>query len=294
MIERHPDIPDNIIELERHETIGDYARAYGDQLARMYEDLNFIVFPHFPLKIDLYPFQNISFPAPLMKIGTANGLEEDIFTRTGDKISVDQDHLLLRAFGDIRLASYIRSQIFSVNAQVREALRVLFPRYFSLAPVNQTWRLAPADDILIHLDRFDTTTQTPVSKRPHRLKFFINIDAQPREWITSYTLPEVLMRRRDRFPDVLPNDINAVNQTIFSNSVYAGAPHHQINYPTLSAVFGNGEAVSHGVIKGDRVIGGEFFCYPSDMLDPAKNTHSQLPQWLEDAGISVGPDNVDP
>jgi hypothetical protein len=37
---------------------------------------------------------------------------------------------------------------------------------------------------------------------------------------------------------------------------------------------GNAEAIGHGVRYGNRVIGGEFFIAPDQMLDPGKSLHA--------------------
>ena len=290
MIERHPDIQDNIIELERHETIGDTARAYGDDLAGMYEDLNLIVMPHFPLDIDMELFQALSFPSALGKVGSHHGLDQDIFRRKGRNFEVDTEHVLMRGIRDLNQAGYIRGQIAAANAQIKESIRALFPMYYSLNCMNLTWRFSLTENEDLHFDTFRDGAPVPARFRAHRIKFFINLDSEPRQWWTSHILPETLKVGRDVLPDRLPNDINQVNYVINQAGPLAGGPHHKIHYPTFTAVFGNGEAVSHAIIYGRRMVAGEFECATGDMLDPGKSTHGQLPNWLEEAGIGVGPE----
>ena len=85
-IERHPDVPDNIFALEPHDTISDYARTYGDEIARQYENYNIIYIPRFPLSIDLPMFQALNVPDSLAKLGVLNGIEDSVYTRNGAEI----------------------------------------------------------------------------------------------------------------------------------------------------------------------------------------------------------------
>lgn len=287
MIERHPDVPDNIVELDYHRTMGDYARAYGDELTRLYEDFNILYFPFFPIALDLEFLQTLTFPEPMAKIGTHNGLDKSVIRRDGANFEVASDHVLFLTTNNLKQAAYLNAQIAHVNAQIRTALRILFPHYYSLTESNMTWRLTDTPEGDLHLDSFDEGRPIDEDMRFHRLKFFINIDRQPRQWHTSFSLPDVLKRGREALPNALPADINVVNHAINRSGVMNSFPFHRIDYPEMSAVFGNAEAVVHKVKAGHRMIAGEFFCLPSDMLDPSKFTHERLPGWLEEAGIRV-------
>ena len=149
-----------------------------------------------------------------------------------------------------------------------------------------TWRLTDTPEGDLHLDSFNEGRPIPEDQRFHRLKFFINIDLQPRQWHTSFALPEVLRRGWAQLPDGLPNDINVVNHAINTSGLLNDFPFHRIEYPEMSAVFGNAEAIVHKVKSGHRMIAGEFFCLSSDMLDPSKYTHAMLPHWLKEAEAS--------
>lgn len=288
IVERNESVPDNIVELDRHEYIGGYTRQYGNEIASLYEDLNVIYLPHFPLAIDLKLFQALVFPEGMMKIGTRNGIDSGLVKREGTNFNIDDEHVLVRTVGDFKTALYIRSQIASVNAQIREAIRALFPMYHSITLWNLTWRLTPTEGSGLHLDTFGTPGERiPRDKRWHRIKFFINLDDEPRRWWTSYTLPETLKQVRGHLPGQLPDDINHVNYLIDNCGGLDDLPYHKIQYPTLSAVFGNAEAVTHAVRYGRRMVAGEFLCEYGDMLNPGKFTHTQFPRWLADADIGL-------
>ena len=87
MIELNANVPDHFLVLERKETFGDYARAYGEALAEHYENRGVIVVPFMPITFDLALFQSIAFPMEWKKIGTKNGIEESVFVREGTNLT---------------------------------------------------------------------------------------------------------------------------------------------------------------------------------------------------------------
>jgi hypothetical protein len=292
MIERHPELADPFLVLERMETFGDYARAYGDRLAEHYEALGAIVIPHLPIDFDLAFLQQLAFPREWKKIGTLNGIEQPVIVRKDGQIAPDPSHPLVTILKEIPLAVYVQSQVARFNSQLRTALRTLFPRYYSLEKnVNITWRLTETRDEGMHLDVFDNGRPMNARLRAqHRVKIFVNIDSEPRRWRVSYDLPRLLERCRDQLPDALPDDLNVLNNVLDKVGVLDDLPAHQVAYPTLSAVIVNAEAVAHEVVFGRRMVAGEFICDSADMLDPARHTHACLARWLTEAGFQIAPD----
>ena len=291
MINRHPDVPDHFLVLERKETFGGYARAYGDRLTEHYENRGVICVPFMPIEFDLEFFQALTFPPAWKKIGTCNGIEKPIFDRAGKSIEVAKDHPLFALYSDIGYASYIQSQIASFNAQLRTGIRQLFPHYHSLQEANITWRLCETLEEGMHMDVFGNGMPVPQQFRSlHRVKTFINIDAQPRRWRTSFDMPRVLKSGRGKLPDALPNDINVVSSVIDKLGVLQKLPYHEIGYPTMSALFVNAEVVSHEVVYGRRMVAVEMFCDQEDMLDRGLHSHECLPRWLNEAGYHIASD----
>lgn len=288
MIEKSPDAPDNIFQLDRYQSFGDYARAYGDELARRYEDYQILYFPLFPLKIDLALLNALAIPDNFAKIGITNGIENPIFVRDNNVIKFDADHLLLKLFGQSELAGYMQSQIRTVNDQIREGLRTILPKYFSLAAGNITWRMTETRDGGMYID-FWNQGRAASSKESslHRIKLFLNIDKEPRQWRTSLSIPEIMARYRSELPAKIPVDRNSFAAMIAPMEFLQRMPSHKIAYPTMSAILVNAEAVAHEVIWGRRLIAGEFLCEGRDMLDPAKLTQSQMPNWLAKYGYEA-------
>lgn len=291
MIRRNPTVPDHFLVLDRQSSFGEYARAYGDQLADHYENRGVIVVPHMPIDFDLEYFQMLTFPPAWKKIGTANGIEKPVFTRSGENFEVNQDNPLVALYKNPTHASYVQCQIASFNAQLRAGVRQLFPYYHSLQEANITWRLCETPEEGMHMDVFGNGIPVPGEFRAlHRLKVFINIDTLPRRWRTSFDMARVLKAGRGTLPQALPNDVNVVSGVIDKFGVLKDLPYHEVDYPTMSAVFVNAEVVAHEVVYGRRMVAVEMFCDKRDMLDARLHTHECLPHWLKEAGYDIAAD----
>lgn len=298
MIRRNTVIPDNIFELAPQASMGDCARAYGDEIARRYEDLNVIYFPRFPLALDFAFLQKVVFPPQLKKIGTKNGLETRAFRREGDNVVFAPNTYVSSVFPDKMAAGYLDSQISEGCWQVRNALYTLLPRYFSLAEFNITWRMTETVDECMHIDGFRGGSPTPAKEkgRLHRVKLFVNIDSVPRKWRTSCALPEILKRCRDKFPQGLPDDVDQLSYALQYAGVLTELPYHEIDIPPMGAILADGGGIAHAVRYGRRLIAAEFLCARTDMLDPEKQAQVALRGWLAEAGIPIDPvpRNFDP
>src|SRR5687768_4867749 len=100
MIKRNPSVPDHFMVLDRQPSFGDYARAYGDNLADAYENRRVIVVPFMPIEFDLELFQTLTFPPAWKKIGTNNGIEKPVYKRVGKDIVANEDQPLLALYED--------------------------------------------------------------------------------------------------------------------------------------------------------------------------------------------------
>ena len=292
MILKHSGLPDNFFELERCETFGDYSRLYGDQIAEKFEDLNIIYIPYFPLDFDLEFIQSINFPDSLPKPGIVNGLDQSVIGRSEEGFFVDENHLLHKISGDTKLAVYLQNQIFSVNCQIKEAIRILFPRYHSLQQGNNTWRCTNIVGDGLHFDYYLNNQDEPFrlkeeNKLYQKIKLFINIDIEPRVWWTSFSLPDFLTYNKHSLPDTLSDDINLLNTFIERSGILHKCNYHVVKYPTLSAIMVHTEAVSHHIQYGNRVVAAQFKCSSKDMLDSQKLIYKKLPYWLSDNEYSI-------
>lgn len=291
MITLHPGLPDPFLVLERHTSFGDYARAYGDRLAQHYEAGGIIVMPFFPVPMDIAFVHSLNMPIAMKKIGTKDGLEEPVLERSVAGVGLKQDHVLLKTFGNAVLASYFQQLVAKVNWQIRVGLVTLFPKYYSLQEGNITWRLCRTEKEGLHFDIFSQGKPLDTAlKSDHRIKLFFNIDTQPRRWRVSYHLREALKACRAHLPAAMPDDINVANWIIDKTGALEDVPAHDVAFPPFSAWLGNAEIVAHEVVYGHRVIAAEYHCHRNDMLNPALCSHTQMKDWIKDAGLALAPD----
>lgn len=281
IIERNPDVDDNIVVLDRHETIAGYAATYGDRIAEWYEDHKLIVIPFWPITADLDYLQGLTMPDSFAKAGSANGIDRPLYERKGNALVSKNPITSLKA--DVAVQVYLRDQIAKIFDQLRGDLPLLFPRY-GLKEANITFRYTPtASDGAMHLDVFQATSNV------HRVKLFINMDTDYRVWTTSYDLLRVMEIYKDKFQDLSPDvDRNSLNALI-NERIGAIAPRHTIRYPGLSCVMGNGETVLHEVVSGNRMIAMEYMAGIDSMLHPEKYIGTTLPQHMRDLGYAASP-----
>lgn len=281
VVERHPEIDNNIVVLDRHDSIPDYVKAYGDRLSEWYEDHNAIVIPNWPLTLDLAFLQSIAMPAPYKKIGSVNGIDGPLFKRKEGKfVGINP---LLGLNMEMMEKIYLRDQIQMAFHQIRLDIARLFGGY-RLLEANMTFRCVPTRDEGMHLDTFTNADPSPM----HRLKFFLNIDSENREWQTSYSLPRALEVYRNLLGDlpagISRNDLNHALNAKLKDIL----PRHRISYPTLSCVIANGETVFHEVTYGNRMIAGELFTPVETMRTPDKFIGRQVADTLQRLGIGQG------
>lgn len=279
VIERNPQVDDNIVLLDRHETIAGYAKTYGDRLTEWYEDHKLIVLPFWPIEADHEYLQTLSLPSQLSKIGSANSIHKPLFERFGTKLISRNalSHLKI----ELPLKVYLRDQIASIFSQLWESLPLLFPRY-QMQEMNTTFRYTPtASEGSLHLDVFQVTGDD------HRLKLFINMDIDDRVWRTSYNLPRVMELYKEHFTDIGPDvDRNTLNRLI-NERVGSILPRHVVRYPTFSCVIGNGETLMHEVVSGNRMIALEYRVEVNSMMNPEKYIGTMLPQHLRNLGYTA-------
>jgi len=292
MITLNQEIPNNFFVLDRCETIGGYARLYGNQVTDRYEAFDIIYIPHFPLEFDLQLFQHITMPDSYAKMGTVSGIEETIITRKGREFEADNDHALNMVTNDPKLAIYLQNQILSVNWQIRCALNMLLPSYHSMQEGNITWRLTEVKGDGLHFDYYHDENDKPFpfnsdQKSQQKVKLFINIDKEERIWHTSMSLPEFLRSKKDLLPDTLPGDLNLLNAFISTGELLKKSSFHTVKIPPLAAVLVNASAVSHHIEFGRKMIGAEFSCHKSDMRQPESLMYDQLPRWLGNEGYKI-------
>jgi hypothetical protein len=268
---RSPEVEDYIVVLDHHKTALDYQATYGDRIAEAYENQKLILLPSIRVDADLEFLNALTFPPQFKKISSGDGLGSSIMQRDGKRISRDPRHPINIIIEDQGLAVYANHQITSVFEQLRLIIRQLFPAYRSMREGALTWRFSETRDENMHYDYFDQDSR--FYSRQHRVKFFINLDDAPRTWHLTHRIDRILRDHREIFPETLPYHLNDVASIASSWPKLQDLPYHELRFPQLSIVLGNAESIGHGVKYGNRVIGGEFFVPPEEMLNPRKSLH---------------------
>jgi hypothetical protein len=167
-----------------------------------------------------------------------------------------------------------------VNQQIRLGLHQLFPRYFAMREGNMTWRFTPSENEVMHYDSYGSEKGKHI--KDMRIKFFVNLDAQPRIWRVSHHLSHMLANCFDpRLAEIgTTTTLNDITRIIGTTDVLFEEPAHRIEWPALAAVFANGDIISHELVYGHRAVGGDFSVKSEDMLHPELQAERQLPSWL--------------
>lgn len=271
VINRSPEVEDYFVVLERHESALEYQATYGDGIAEAYENQKLILLPFIRLNVDLEFLNALTFPQNFKKISAGDRLGGNLMRRDGKRISRDPDHPINIIIENQGIATYVNHQIATVFEELRLAIRQLFPAYQSLREGALTWRFTESRDEIIHYDTYEPDSR--FYSREHRVKFFVNLDYVPRTWHLTHRIDWVLREHREIFPETLPCHLNEITRIASGWPELQKLPYHELRFPQLSIVLGNAESIGHGVKYGNRVIGGEFFVTPEQMLDSRKSVH---------------------
>jgi hypothetical protein len=267
---KHPYVPDNIVILDPQDSIAGYHAAYGDQIARWYEQDKIIVFPTFPIPADLDYLATLTLPEDFKKIGLVSGICAPLIAGWSPE---KKDFVVKNRLFETGLPAmdviYLHQQICTIFEHLYLQVPRLFPAYRFLENAgNITFRFCPTRDEGMHIDTFPGTSSI------HRIKLFVNFDIEPRQWRVSCNTFELIQRLRSQLPDPLPDNINEVNRLL--NNVIAEIPAHQVHYPRMSCVLANGETVAHQVLYGNRMVAYEWRVDPETMLDKGQLASTRL------------------
>jgi hypothetical protein len=262
-LRRHPDVETEVIVLDDHHDFAAYARAYGDRITDWYEQDHLIVLPHVSLPGDINYLSGVTLPERFKKIGLTSGIARHLVAeRLPDGNFKLENPLWDSGLKPLEII-YLHQQIVAITGYLLQAVPGLFPHYRLLDGTgNITFRLCPTRNEDMHIDHYSKAT---VGFHEHRLKLFINLDSEQRYWRIGDTIFTLIRKLRDRLPRQLPETINEVSGLV--NHLLADMPAHDLLYPRLSCIIGNGETIAHQVLYGNRVIGFEWRVDPATMRD---------------------------
>ncbi len=263
----------------RYANAGEMIRAFPVP-SDHYQDNGAILLEDCGLEYDREFVERITFPPAWKKYGTVNDLTtppvlfvEGQFRRTQNPLGalIKEDAMLLKTY----------SELLRLELGFKLLVLDLFPTYRNISWVNCTFRFTRTENEALHVDVFNEGRPFPRERRLPRLKFFMNVDSQPRIWAIGPTLPDVLKHSKGTLGPVLPNDVNVLCNLINNSGILADFPTVRVEIPPRGIVFANGATVVHQVLFGQRMVALEGFVPPA-CVGPSE--WERLPAWIAQAG----------
>jgi len=225
----------------------------------------------------------LTFPPQWKKFGTVNDLTvppvvfaDGQFKRTQNPLGqmIKEDAMLLKTYSELlRLELGFKLPVLDV-----------FSTYRNILWVNCTFRFTRTEDEPPHVDVFNEGRAFLPEQKLPRVKFFMNVDAEPRVWNVGPTLPDVLRHSGGALGKTLPDDINMVCDLVNDSGILAQFPYTRVEIPPRGIVFANGATVVHQVIFGQRMVALEGLV---PRTGGASNEWDRLRGWLEAGGYGV-------
>jgi hypothetical protein len=281
----HPDYrPAKIL---RYASAADMIRAFPEP-QRHYEDNGVILLEDCGIPYDAPFIWGVQFPADAgwKKIGTRNGItappivfRDGKFIRTQNPLCavVQDDKLLLKLY----------SELLRLELEFKLLIARIFPSYHGVDWQNCTFRFSKTENEEPHLDSFNGGVPMPLPMQLPRLKFFMNVDSEPRIWNVGPSLPDLLRFSEGALGQSLPADLNALCAKVNGSGIMARAPYVRVEIPPRGIVFANGATVVHQVLYGNRMVGLEGFMPASSLQSTQGGEWDQFKSWIESAGYAL-------
>jgi hypothetical protein len=232
------------------------------------------------LDFDTEFVSRLVFPPEWKKYGTDHGLTvppivwaQGAFRRTRNPLCqlIREDWMLMKTY----------AELIRIELGFKLLVTDLFPTYRNIDWRRTTFRFTQTDTEHVHVDSFsDGKPSAPFKQRP-RLKFFLNVDTQPRVWNVGPTLADLLKHSAGAFGPSLPADVNMVCHRVNGSDVIANAPRELVEIPPRGVIFANGATVIHQVVFGRRMVCVEGFV-PRECVADCEWDH--IREWIESAG----------
>ena len=225
----------------------------------------------------------LTFPPNWKKVGTVNAMTvppivyvDGAFRRTQNPLCgmIKEDWMLLKTY----------SELLRLELGFKLLVADLFPRYRNVMWGNCTFRFTKTENEGPHVDVFNEGKPIPAARRLPRLKFFLNVDSQPRVWNVGPTLEDVLKHSDGALGRSLPNDVNVLCNLVNKSGFLEKCPYTRVEIPPRGIVFANGATVVHQVLFGQRMVALEGFVPPQHA---GESEWDKLDGWIRAAGYEV-------
>ena len=262
-IRRSPRVRDYIVEID-WATVGTDGGPTCRDIVAHFEAGDFILLNNVPLRVDYDLLNRITVPA----LDGARKLSYKAFLYP----KLWQSHhrrLLYRTFG-LNLADYwrFRNQVRRLNAQVHGLTRQIFPTY-RFVKEQFSWRFLPTDLGVhpLHIDAYGSNDDIQY------VRFFVNLDREPRVWKISHRLEEVAEQvyRREGWSRHAGATANEFCRVAGRYCLDLAEPDcHEVSFAQGDVWLCDTRKISHGVVSGHRMMATHFWADPQGMHDPSK------------------------
>jgi hypothetical protein len=265
VIFRHPELPDNFGKVGA--VRADTAPAAVPCIVKPYENGRALWFPNLKLDIDHAFWAELpteGYPR-LKKLSSSPG--------KGDPANDPKlDRRLAEISLPIDLERRLRREMAALYERVLPVYEGLFAGY-RFTRRNAVWRLNTIRNENMHLDTY------PAAFTDHFARLFINLDDQPRIWMTSWGVDALYERFGDRIPAKVlargsANEVHsAVSEAAFggrSTIWWDKEPRHAVYFDPGDVWAVDSRQVSHQILYGRRAVSIDFFVDPQSMLKPKR------------------------
>jgi hypothetical protein len=262
-IKLNPKVANYIVEVDWPSVGKGTGPAYRD-IVDHYESGNLILLRNVPLGVDYDLVNRITVPRleGSRELSYKSFLYPKLWRRS-------QRRLMYGTFG-LNAADYwrFRTEVRRLNARIAELTRQVFPSYRFIKE-QFSWRFLPTDLGIhpLHIDSFGSNDDLQY------VRFFTNLDRQPRVWRVSHRLHEVADRfyRRENWARHAALPANRFCE-VASRICYEDPDPdcHEISFGQGDVWLCDTRKVSHGVVSGHRLMATHFWADPQTMQDPSK------------------------
>jgi hypothetical protein len=265
IIFRHPELADDFAKLAR--VRAETPTAEIPSIVKPYEAGRALYFPHLKFDIDHAFWADLpseGFPK-LKKLSSSP-------SRENPARDLLLDRRLAEAGLPAALERRLRREIVRVYRRVLPVYEALFAGY-RFTRRQAVWRLNTIRNENLHVDTY------PAPFADHFARLFINLDDQPRIWMTSWSIDQLYERFGQRIdPDLLAkgsaNELHAaVNQAAFGGRTaiwWDGQPRHVVYFDPGEVWAVDSRQLAHQIFYGRRALSIDFFVDPASMAKPKR------------------------
>ncbi len=266
VIFRHPDLPDYFSKISS--VRADSPLDSIPSITRYYELGSVVSFPRLKFDIDhdfWAALPTETYPR-LKKLSSSPS--------AGDP---GHDPLLDRRLGEAEVAEgigrEIKREIVKIYAQVLPIYEALFSGYNFLRR-HVVWRLNTIRNENLHIDTYHTDSEH------HFARLFINLDNQPRIWMTSFGVEALFERFANVVaPEVLAGGTSSEVRAALNEAAFGGRssvwwdsqPRHVAYFDPGDVWAVDSRQVSHQIFYGRRAVSIDYFVDRASMTKPKRH-----------------------